>query len=173
MLFGALWQLARRALPWRDAPWFVAFALGAGGLYWLDAALGLGGNAPASLPWMGMPQLSGLTSALMGAHETLGTAGQLIMLAALLELRRERASPPWAAVLGGALGTLLVGLTLPMLLPITVAVATLPVLWRASLPMVGFADGRAALPSSRRLARPAPPRRSGWPAAPAENAPLN
>jgi|GEM_PF-1379113 len=131
VLFGTLWQLASRALPRRDVPWFVAFALGAGGLYWLDAALGLGGNAPASLPWMGMPQLSGLTSALMGAHETLGTAGQLIVLAALLDLRREQIGLPWRAVLGGALGTLLVGLTLPMLLPITVGVAGLPVLWRA------------------------------------------
>ena len=154
-LFGALWRLARRAVPRRDVPWFVAFALGTGGLYWLDAVLGVGGNAPASLPWMGMPQLSGLTSALMGAHETLGTAGQLIVLTALLDLRREQTGPPWRAVLGGALGTLLVGLTLPMLLPITVAVAGLPVLGRAFRPL--------AAPVAGHLVPPVPPRQDHLP----------
>lgn len=161
LLFNALWRLARRALPRRDLPWFVAFALGAGGLYWLDASLGLGGDAPASLPWMGMPQLSGLTSALMGAHETLGTAGQLIVLAALLDLRSEQVGLPWRAMLGGALGTLLVGLTLPMLLPITVAVATLPVLGRALLPLTALAGRRPISPSSPRPDHPAPPRKAG------------
>ena len=120
-LFATLWLLGSLYLERKNRVWFVAFALGTSGLYWLDALIGVSGHEPASLPWMAMPPLAGLTSALMGAHETLGTAGQVMVITSILAVTDRKAGRRWLAMVYGALGTLLVGLTLPMLLPVSVA----------------------------------------------------
>jgi hypothetical protein len=124
-LFVALWVLGSLYLAPGERGWFVAFALATSGLYWLDALLDMAGHAPTSLVWMSMPPLSGLTSALMGAHETLSTAGQVMVLTAVLAYERIHRKRRWWAILYGCLGTLLIGLTLPMLLPVSMAVAGL------------------------------------------------
>jgi hypothetical protein len=129
-LFTALWLLCSLYLEPKYRAWFVAFALGTSGLYWVDAILGTSGHEPASLPWMAMPPLGGLTSALMGAHETFGTAGQVMLLTGILAAMDSRFRRRRSAVAYGACGTLLVGLTLPMLLPVSVAAVGLCALRR-------------------------------------------
>ena len=129
-LYAALLLLGGQVLRGGARGWFVAFALGTSGLYWLDALLEAFGGSPASLAWMAMPQLGGLTSALMGAHETLGTTGQVLAFAGLLGSLRPASPRRRARSLGllGA-GVALVGLTLAMVLPLTIGVAGLFGLW--------------------------------------------
>ncbi len=117
LLFVTLWLMGSFYLQPRERAWFVALALGTSGLYWLDAMSSLTGHELASLPWMAMPPLGGLTSALMGPHETIGTAGQVMVLTGLLAVTDRRNGRVWAATAYGACGMVLVSLTLPMLLP--------------------------------------------------------
>src|SRR5207237_9447390 len=55
-----------------------------------------------------------------------------VVLRTLLAYGRAREERRWAVILYGCLGTLLIGLTLPMLLPIPLAVAGLMLLMRVS-----------------------------------------
>lgn len=145
-LFGALWALGRPYLAGHDRAWFVTFALCTSGLYWLDALLGIGGNAPASLAWMALPPLGGMTSALMGVHETLSTAALCALFAALLRL--SSATGPatrWRAWSYGCLGVIVIGLTMPLLLPVALLVVALFACWSARNAARGDAGVRLRL----------------------------
>jgi hypothetical protein len=119
ILFAVLWAMAAAWLEPAKRPWFVLFALGMSGLYWLDGLLAGFGHAPASLPWLALPPLGGLTSALMGVHETVATAGQIMLLTSTL-MWREAGRGRWRAAAYGAAGSVVISLTMPMMLPVDV-----------------------------------------------------
>lgn len=131
LLAVALWLLSAPYLQGRDRGWFVAFALGTSGAYWLDALLAAGGRAPVPLAALSSPQLSGLTMALFDAHRALGVAGQCAALGGLLgALDAAGAASRRRHALYGAAGLVLLALTLPMLLPLAYGVIALYTLGR-------------------------------------------
>lgn len=145
VLLFAIWRLAALYFSPRECRYVLAFALAMSGLYWLDAALAAAGNAPVSLTRMGMQQLDGLSLGLILSHEALGVAGEIIALTALLgALRAESARSRAATVLYGACGTLLVGLTLPVVLALIVGVVLVCAIWFALRP-----PDHASTPGSR------------------------
>jgi hypothetical protein len=130
VLFFALWRLAAAWFVGKERVWFLAFALGMSGLYWLDAFLGAAGVAPVSIGTMGSPQLSGFAQALLGGHDTLGVAGHLMAMTGLLEaITRSDGRSRWRSVVYGAIGCLLISLNEPTQLPMTLGVLLTFALW--------------------------------------------
>jgi hypothetical protein len=132
VLLLAIWRLAALYFSPRECRWVLVFALAMSGLYWLDALLAAAGSAPVSLTRMGMQQLDGLSLGLILSHEALGVAGEIMALTGLLCLvGAESVRARGAAVAYGACGTLLVGLTLPVVLALIVGVVLICAVWFA------------------------------------------
>jgi hypothetical protein len=132
VLVFAIWRLAALYFSPRECRWVVVFALAMSGLYWLDALLAAMGNPPVSLTRIGMQQLNGLALGLILSHEALGVAGEIVALTGLLgALRACSARTRCAALAYGATGTLLVGLTLPVVLALIVGVLVICAVWFA------------------------------------------
>lgn len=127
ILCCALWRLADEVLPPRERPWLLVFGLGAGGLYWLVGVLTAMDRAPVDLSRMGSQGLSGFTALLMEAHEALAVAGQVLALAGMLGAQGRGGRARLPHLLYGAGGTLLIGLSMPVLLPL--ALLTLASTW--------------------------------------------
>jgi hypothetical protein len=126
ILLGSMWILARLQVPREHRIWFMAFAFCTSSLYWLDALLAAFGKAPVILTRMGMQHVSGLSLGLIVAHEAVGIAGHVAVLTALLGvLGSHRAATRWGYALYGSVGMALVGLTFPVIVPLTAAVAAL------------------------------------------------
>ncbi|MGH2345574.1 MAG: hypothetical protein ACRDG4_10140, partial [Chloroflexota bacterium] len=146
VLAAALWWMGALFLDRRRRAWFVAFSLLAGGLYWLVALLAIGNLNPIGLSAMGTERLSAFTALLMEAHVALGTAGQVMAFVGILGSSPAlgRAGRRNGAVLGCA-GVALVGLSLPVLLPLTLVVVAAIALERLAANQRAAGGGTGAL----------------------------
>jgi hypothetical protein len=130
ILLGSVWMLARLQLPRAQRRLFLAFAFCTGSLYWLDALLAAFGRAPVILTRMGMQHVSGFSLGFIVAHEAVGIAGHVAALTGLLGvLGSDRAVVRWRFALYGSAGMTMVGLTFPMIVPLTLIVLLLYTGW--------------------------------------------
>jgi hypothetical protein len=129
VLLSVLWRAGSLYFKSSRLAWFLAFSMLSGGLYWLVALLVAWNVSPVPLSHAGTPWLSGFTSVVMGAHEPLGVAGQIMAFIGLLRASTSRGWVTAAEIAYGAAGTAIIGLTFPVLLPLTFVVLGLFTLW--------------------------------------------